>query len=148
MMKHTDDFKREAVRIALNSGLSRPPVASDLGVGLSTLWNWVSMFRPADLAAAPQADLARENERLRLENRLLKDERDTLRRLPTSSRASGREDCVRGDLTTSLAGREDVSGDAGQCTWLPILAIAAGEPAHAQRHESAGPYSRARQPEP
>ena len=77
MMKHTDDFKREAVRIALNSGLSRPPVASDLGVGLSTLWNWVSMFRPADLAAAPQADLARENERLRLENRLLKDERDT-----------------------------------------------------------------------
>jgi len=36
MMKHTDDFKREAVRIALNSGLSRRRLASDLGVGLST----------------------------------------------------------------------------------------------------------------
>ena len=80
MMKHTDDFKREAVRIALSSGLSRRRVASDLGVGLSTLCKWVSVFRPADLAAAPQADLARENERLRLENRVLKEERDILKK--------------------------------------------------------------------
>ena len=67
-MKHTDDFKREAVRIALSSGLSRRRVASDLGIGLSTLCKWVSVFRPANLVAAPQADLARENERLRVEN--------------------------------------------------------------------------------
>ena len=87
MMKHTDDFKREAVRIALSSGLSRRRVSSDLGVGLSTLCKWVSVFRPADLVAtpqadliaAPQADLARENERLRLENRVLK-ERDILKK--------------------------------------------------------------------
>jgi transposase len=31
-------------------------------------------------AAAPQADLARENERLRLENRVLKEERDILKK--------------------------------------------------------------------
>jgi len=37
MMKHTDNFKREAVRIALSSGLLRRRVSSDLGVGLSTL---------------------------------------------------------------------------------------------------------------
>ena len=80
MMKHTDDFKREAVRIALSSGLSRRRVASGLGVGLSTLCKWVSVFRPADLVAAPQADLARENERLRLENRVLKEERDILKK--------------------------------------------------------------------
>ena len=35
---------------------------------------------PADLVAAPQADLARENERLRLENRVLKEERDILKK--------------------------------------------------------------------
>ena len=64
MKKHTEDFKREAVRIALSSGLSRRRVASDLGVGLSTLGKWVCEYRPADLVAAPQADLARENERL------------------------------------------------------------------------------------
>ncbi|WP_374303607.1 transposase, partial [Paracoccus sp. (in: a-proteobacteria)] len=36
-----DFFKREAVRIALTSGLTRRQVASDLGVGLSTLGKWI-----------------------------------------------------------------------------------------------------------
>jgi transposase len=80
MMKHSEEFKREAVRIALTSGLSRRRVASDLGVGLSTLSKWLSQYRPSDLAAVPQADLARENERLRLENRVLKEERDILKK--------------------------------------------------------------------
>ncbi len=31
MMKHTDDFKREAMRIALSSCLSRRRVSSDSG---------------------------------------------------------------------------------------------------------------------
>ncbi len=80
MIKHTDEFKREAVRIALSSGLPRDRVASDLGVGTSTLHKWISQYRPSDLNAAPQADLARENERLRLENRVLKEERDILKK--------------------------------------------------------------------
>lgn len=66
-------WRRAAVRIALTSGLSRRRVAADLGLGLSTLGKWVSQYRPSDLVAAPQADLARENERLRLENRVLKE---------------------------------------------------------------------------
>ena len=70
MIKHTEEFKREAVRIALSSGLPRDRVATDLGVGKSTLHKWISQYRPSDLIAAPQADLARENERLRLENRV------------------------------------------------------------------------------
>ena len=41
MIKHTDEFKREAVRIALSSGLPRDRVASDLGVGKSTLYKWI-----------------------------------------------------------------------------------------------------------
>ena len=77
-IKHTEDFKQEAVRIALTSGLSRRRVASDLGVGFSTLSKWVSVYRPTDLVATPQEDLARENERLRLENRILKEERGIL----------------------------------------------------------------------
>lgn len=80
MMKHSEDFKREAVRIALSSGLSRERVAADLGVGKSTLGKWIFHYRPADLVAQPQADLARENERLRLENRILKEERDILKK--------------------------------------------------------------------
>ena len=80
MMKHSEEFKQEAVRIALTSGLPLERVASDLGVGKSTLGKWVSQYRPGDLVAAPQAELARENERLRLENRVLKEERDILKK--------------------------------------------------------------------
>jgi transposase len=52
MIKHTEEFKREAVRIALTSGLPRERIASDLGVGKSTLGKWLSQLRPADLAPA------------------------------------------------------------------------------------------------
>ena len=52
MMKHTEDFKQEAVRIALTSGLSRRRVASDLSVGLLTLGKWVSQYRPTGLVSA------------------------------------------------------------------------------------------------
>ena len=80
MIKHSEEFKREAVRIALTSGLPRERVAADLGIGKSTLGKWIAQYRPTDLTAAPQADLARENERLRLENRVLKEERDILKK--------------------------------------------------------------------
>ena len=80
MNKHSEEFKQEAVRIALTSGLPRERVASDLGIGKSTLGKWVSLYRPCDLVSAPQADLARENERLRLENRVLREEREILKK--------------------------------------------------------------------
>lgn len=79
MIKHSEQFKQEAVRIALTSGLPRDRVATDLGIGKSTLGKWLAQYRPTDLISAPQADLARENERLRLENRVLKEERDILK---------------------------------------------------------------------
>jgi transposase len=45
----TDEFQRDAVRIATTSGLMRPPVSSDLGVGLSTLNKWVQKCLHDDL---------------------------------------------------------------------------------------------------
>lgn len=80
MIKHSEEFKQEAVRIALTSGLSRERVASNLGVGKSSLGKWIAQYRPTDLISAPQADLARENERLRLENRVLRGEREVLKK--------------------------------------------------------------------
>ena len=43
-MIHSDEFKRDAVRIATTSGLTRRQVASDLGVELSSLNKWVKWF--------------------------------------------------------------------------------------------------------
>ncbi len=36
-LKQTDEFRQDAVRIALTSGLTRKQVADDLGIGMSTL---------------------------------------------------------------------------------------------------------------
>ena len=106
MIKHSEEFKQEAVRIALTSGLPRARVASDLGVGKSTLGKWVSEYRPTDLVAAPQADLARENERLRLENRILKEEREILKNCP------GQGPPVRGRNGSWYGGGRRVAADS------------------------------------
>jgi transposase len=64
-IKHTEDFKLEAVRIALSSGLQRVD-CRDLGVGKRALSKWISVCRPSDMPIAPQADLAKKNERVRV----------------------------------------------------------------------------------
>ena len=78
--KWTDEFRADAVRIALTSGLTRKQVASDLGVGLSTLNKWITAHRDTDVVSDKDLDLARENERLRRENRILKEEREILKK--------------------------------------------------------------------
>jgi transposase len=74
----TDEFRKDAVRIALISALSRKQVADDLGVGKSMLNEWVTAHRDTDVILSEDCELAKENERLRRENRILKEERDIL----------------------------------------------------------------------
>ena len=78
-LKLTDEFRQDAVRIALTSGLTRKQVASDLGVGLSTLNKWITAHRDTDVVSKEDLNLAQENERLRREVRILKEERDILK---------------------------------------------------------------------
>lgn len=77
--KRTDEFRADAVRIALTSGLTRKQVASDLGVSVSTLNKWITTHRDTEMVPDKDLDLARENERLRGENRILKEEREILK---------------------------------------------------------------------
>ena len=79
-LKRTDEFRADAVRIALMSGLTRKQVASDLGVGLSTLNKWLTAHRDTDVLSDKDRDLAFDNGRLRRENRILKEERDILKK--------------------------------------------------------------------
>jgi transposase len=76
----SDEFKQDAVRIALTSGLTRRQVSSDLGVGLSTLNKWIKQIGIAETGSHVDADLLLENERLRRENRILREEREVLKK--------------------------------------------------------------------
>lgn len=87
----TDEFRKDAVRIALTSGLSRKQIADDLGVGMSTLSKWITAHRDTDVVSVEDHELALENERLRRENRILREERDILKKTVT-----GRSPPVRG----------------------------------------------------
>jgi transposase len=80
--RYTDEFRRDAVRIAISSGLTRPHVSSDLGVGLSTLNKWVQQHQHDDLMSGPHEDVEKENTRLCKEVRLLREEREVLKTVP------------------------------------------------------------------
>ena len=77
---HSEEFKRDAVRIALTSGLTRRQASSDLGVGMSTLNKWIRTYRDTDVVSKEDQKLAKENEHLRKENRLLREERELLKK--------------------------------------------------------------------
>ncbi len=79
-MKRTGEFRKDAARIALTSGLTRRQVADDLGVGMSTLNKWITAHRDTDVVSKEDLDLAQENDRLRRENRILKEEREVLKK--------------------------------------------------------------------
>ena len=76
----TNEFRKDAVRIALTSGLSRKQIADDLGVGMSTLNKWITAHRDTDVMSQGDRELALENKRLRRENRILREERDVLKK--------------------------------------------------------------------
>ena len=78
--RYTDEFRRDAVRIVISSGLTRPQVSSDLGVGLSTLNKWVQKHQHDDLMSGPHEEVEKENKRLRKEVRLLREEREILKK--------------------------------------------------------------------
>jgi transposase len=86
----TDEFRKDAARIALSSkdwktvrrtvfpenGLSPKQIADDLGVGMSTVNKWITAHRDTDVVSQEDRELALENERLRRENRIPREERD------------------------------------------------------------------------
>ena len=89
--RYTDEFRRDAVRIATTSGLTRPQLSSDLGVGLLTLNKWVQQHQYDDLMSGLHEDVEKENTRLRKEVRLLREEREVLKRWQSSLQAKAGE---------------------------------------------------------
>ena len=80
--KFTDEYKAEAVRLVREGGLTVTLAAKDLGLGESSLRNWVKQAEiddgkgPADALTSPERQelqrLRRENLQLRMEREILK----------------------------------------------------------------------------
>ena len=79
-IRRTEEFRNEAVRIALTSGLPHKQVADDLGIGVSTLGKWVAVRKHDELMSGSHDDKDMELARLRKENRVLREERDILKK--------------------------------------------------------------------
>ena len=81
MKKFNNEFKGNAVRLVREEGLKIGEVASDLGIGISTLKVWLSKHDQGRLIkTAKQTREEEEIKRLKKENRLLKQEREILKK--------------------------------------------------------------------
>ena len=81
--RFTPEVRAEAVRLAQTSGRSRREMASDLGMGRSTLRNGINRRRDRPREPPPpdrQENRAAERKRLRRENEVLRQEREILKR--------------------------------------------------------------------
>lgn len=78
--KPISEFRAETVRVALTSGLSRKQVAADFGIGFSMLSRWIQQDRRNPEKQIAQSDFEREIAELRKENRMLRKERDVLKK--------------------------------------------------------------------
>ncbi len=58
--KITEEFKRDAVRLTETSGRTVAQVASDLGIGKSTLTRRKPQFKEADILSGPHDDVQKE----------------------------------------------------------------------------------------
>jgi transposase len=78
--KRSNEFKVEAVRLAQSEGMSIGRAAKDLGISENVLRDWVKKFG-AHAGVAPITPQEREElMRLRRELRIVKEERDILKK--------------------------------------------------------------------
>jgi len=90
-MKYTREFKESAIQLVLNSKEEIKVIAQDLGVNYKTLYNWVYNYKRENnlqtynRGTSKKLNKNKESQeeelfRLRKENRLLKQERDILKK--------------------------------------------------------------------
>jgi len=78
--KYSSEFKAEAVKLVLEQGLSRAQASRDLGVAESVLGRWVQVAERDNRPGALTAEEREELKRLRKENKVLRTEREILKR--------------------------------------------------------------------
>jgi len=79
--KYSDEYKREAVAMAQQPGVTQAQIARELGIGASLLGRWIQAFRESGELAFPGKGKSRDAELTALKRELarVKKERDFLR---------------------------------------------------------------------
>jgi transposase len=78
--RYTEDFKRDAVKLVEVERLPVAAVARDLGVNVNSLYKWVRDAAQTDVVVDVSDDERAELYRLRKENRVLREEREILKK--------------------------------------------------------------------
>jgi transposase len=78
--QHTPEFKTEAVKLVLEQGLTRAEASRDLGVHSSVLGRWVNAAERDGQPGALSSEERDELRRLRRENKVLRMEREILKK--------------------------------------------------------------------
>lgn len=74
------EFKAEAVKLVVEQGMTRAEVARDLGIAASMVGRWVQDAQAQALPGALSAEERAELRRLRRENKVLRTEREILKK--------------------------------------------------------------------
>ena len=77
---YTEDFKRDAVALVTEQGYKTTEAARSLGIGDNLIRRWKREFEEEASGARLGADEREELKRLRKENRLLRMEKDILKK--------------------------------------------------------------------
>ncbi len=78
--KHSEEFKREAVKLVFDQEMSVAEAARNLGIHANLLRNWKRRFEAENEDQSLTEDERMEIARLRIENRRLRMERDILKK--------------------------------------------------------------------
>lgn len=74
------EFKEEAVNLVLEQGYSVPEAAKSLGIGANLLYRWKQQLEDQQQGKTLAEDEREELKRLRKENKLLRMEKDILKK--------------------------------------------------------------------
>ena len=77
---YTEDFKRDAVALVIEQGYKPSEAARSLGIGANLIRRWKREFEEEASGARLSADEREELKRLRKENRMLRMEKEILKK--------------------------------------------------------------------
>jgi len=80
---HTEEFKQEAVRLAMESGKPKAQIARELDISDGLLYTWISKYDEAKSRGLTPEEYEQEKSemrRIKAENKRLKEENDILKK--------------------------------------------------------------------